>query len=59
MKPKQNDHHSVDDIRNYFCVYKYNYISIQISPEFVPEGSIVIKPVVVQIMTWCQSRYVV
>ena len=52
LRPRQNGRHFPDDI--FKCIFwnENIWISIKISPKFVPKGPIIIIPAFVQIMAW-------
>ena len=54
FRPRQNEHHSTDDIFKRIFVNGNVRISIEISPKYVPKGPTNNTPAVVQIMAWCR-----
>ena len=54
FRPRQNGRHFADDIFKCIFLNENIWISIQISPKFVPKGPINNIPALVQIMAWCR-----
>ena len=52
LRPRQNGRHFPDDILKCIFLNEKVWISIKISLEFVPKGSISNSPALVQIMAW-------
>ena len=52
LRPRQNDRHFPDDIFKRIFLNENVWISIKISPKFVPKGPINNIPALVQIMAW-------
>ena len=52
FRPKQNHHHSADDIFKWIFLNENVWIAIKISPKFVPKCQINNIPSLVQIMAW-------
>ena len=52
LKPRQNGRLFADDIFEYIFLNENVWISIKISPKFVPKGLISNIPALVQIMAW-------
>ena len=55
LRQGQNGHHFAEDIFKCIFLNENGLISIKISLNFVPKGSINNIPALVQIMAWCQS----
>ena len=55
LRPRQHGRHFPDDL--YKCIFlnENEWISINISPKFVPKGPIIDIPALVQIMAWRRS----
>ena len=51
---RQNGHHFVDDISKCIYLNENVWISIIMSPKFVPKGPVNNIPALVEIMDWCQ-----
>ena len=54
LRPKQNGRRFADDTLKRIFLNENMWISINISPKFVPEGSINNIPALVQIIAWCR-----
>ena len=52
LRPKQNGGHFADDIFKCIFLNENTWISVKISPKFVPKGPIKNIPALVQIMAW-------
>ena len=52
LRPRQNGHHFADDIFKCIFLDENVWITIKISPKFVPQGPINNIPALVQIMAW-------
>ena len=52
LRPKQNGRHFADDIFKCIFLNENAWISVKISPKFVPKGPIKNIPALVQIMAW-------
>ena len=55
LRPRQNGHHFTDDTSKCIFLNENGRISIEISLEFVPKGSINEIPALMQIMVWHRS----
>ena len=54
LRPRWNEQHFADDIFKRIFFNENVWISIKISPKFVPKGPINNIPALVQIMAWCR-----
>ena len=52
LRPRQNGRHFPDDIFKWIFLNESVWISINISPKFVPRGPINNSPTLVQVMAW-------
>ena len=52
LRPRQNCRHFADDVFNHIFVKENVWISIKISLNFVPKGTIDNKLALVQVMAW-------
>ena len=57
LRTRHYGHHSADDILKYIFLNKNVWISIKISPEFVPKCPISNISALVQTRAWCRPDY--
>ena len=56
LRPRQNGHHSSNDILKCIFLNENVRISLAISPKFVSRGPMIYIPALLQIMAWRQAR---